>query len=48
MAYLHTPNGFGTSRLAARFDKGLDVANTARNWNTVRRLMDLLDGAAAE
>jgi uncharacterized protein (DUF1697 family) len=43
VAYLHTPCGFGASRLATRFDKGLGVANTARNWNTVRRLMDLLD-----
>jgi uncharacterized protein (DUF1697 family) len=46
VAYLHTPDGFGTSRLAARFDKGLGVANTARNWNTVRRLMELADAAA--
>ena len=45
-AYLHTPGGFGTSRLAERFDKGLGVPNSARNWNTVRRLMDLLDKAA--
>jgi uncharacterized protein (DUF1697 family) len=47
VAYLHTPNGFGTSRLGARFDKGLGVSNTARNWNTVQRLMELLDGAAS-
>lgn len=45
-AYLHTPRGFSASRLAERFDKGLGVPNTARNWNTVRRLMDLLDKAA--
>ena len=45
VAYLHTPEGFGTSPLATRFDKGIGVANTARNWNTVRRLMDLLDAA---
>lgn len=43
VAYLHVPGGFGQSRLAARFDKGLGVPNTARNWNTVLRLMDLLD-----
>jgi uncharacterized protein (DUF1697 family) len=48
VAYLHTPNGFGTSRLAARFDKGLGVPNTARNWNTVLRLMRLLDGIALD
>ena len=44
-AYLHTPNGFGTSRLAARFDKGLGVPNTARNWNTVQRLLALVEAA---
>ena len=53
VAYLHTPFGFGTSKLAERFDKGLGVPNTARNWNTVRKLRDLVaalayggDGAA--
>ena len=46
VAYLHTPGGFGTSRLAARFDKGLGVPNTARNWNTVLKLMDMVEAAA--
>lgn len=46
VAYLHTPHGFGTSKLAAKFDKGIGVANTARNWNTVLKLADL--AAAAE
>ena len=41
VAYLHTPNGFGTSKLAEKFDKGIGVANTARNWNTVLKLMEL-------
>ena len=41
VAYLHTPHGFGTSKLAARFDKGIGVANTARNWNTVLKLAEL-------
>ena len=35
VAYLHTPEGFGTSKLAEKFDKGIGVPNTARNWNTV-------------
>jgi uncharacterized protein (DUF1697 family) len=35
VAYLHTPDGFGTSKLAEKFDKGIGVPNTARNWNTV-------------
>lgn len=46
VAYLHTPHGFGTSKLAERFDKGIGVANTARNWNTVLKLAEL--AAAAE
>ena len=41
VAYLHTPDGFGTSKLAERFDKGIGVANTARNWNTVLKLAEL-------
>lgn len=45
VAYLHTPNGFGTSKLAERFDKGIGVANTARNWNTVLRLAELAEAA---
>lgn len=43
VAYLHTPSGFGTSKFAARFDKGIGVANTARNWNTVIALAKLAD-----
>lgn len=41
VAYLHTPDGFGRSQLAQKFDRGIGVANTARNWNTVRALADL-------
>jgi uncharacterized protein (DUF1697 family) len=41
VAYLYTPHGFGTSKLAAKFDKGIGVANTARNWNTVLKLAEL-------
>jgi len=43
VAYLHTPDGFGTSKLAAMFDKGIGVANTARNWNTVTKLMEMAE-----
>ena len=43
VAYLHTPGGFGTSKLAERFDKGIGVPNTARNWNTVLALKKLAD-----
>lgn len=36
--YLHTPAGFGDSKLAGRYEKLLGVAATARNWNTVMKL----------
>ncbi len=41
VAYLHTPHGFGTSKMAANFDKWIGVTNTARNWNTVLKLAEL-------
>ena len=41
VAYIHTPSGFGTSKLAAKFDKGLGVVNTARNWNSVLKLHEM-------
>jgi uncharacterized protein (DUF1697 family) len=40
-AYLHTPHGFGRSKMAERFDKLIGVGNTARNWNTVLKLQEL-------
>jgi uncharacterized protein (DUF1697 family) len=46
VAYLHTPHGFGRSKLAEKFDKWIGVSNTARNWNTVLKLAEL--GHAAE
>ncbi|MEO9615778.1 MAG: DUF1697 domain-containing protein [Nitratireductor sp.] len=46
VAYLHTPHGFGRSKLAEKFDKGIGVPNTARNWNTVVRLAELARAAA--
>jgi uncharacterized protein (DUF1697 family) len=39
--YLHTPDGFGRSKLAARAEKLLGVAATARNWRTVTTLLEL-------
>jgi uncharacterized protein (DUF1697 family) len=48
VAYLHKPLGFGRSKLAERFDKGIGVPNTARNWTTVGRLMAMLREAAAQ
>lgn len=43
VAYIHTPDGFGRSKLAERFDKAIGVENTARNWNSVLALADLAD-----
>jgi uncharacterized protein (DUF1697 family) len=48
VAYLHTPEGFGTSKLAEKFDKGIGVVNSARNWNTVLKLLELAKRAAGE
>jgi uncharacterized protein (DUF1697 family) len=43
--YLHTPDGFGRSELAARLTSARAPApGTARNWATVMKLMDMLDG----
>jgi len=41
--YLHTPDGFGTSKLAARAEKLLGVDATARNWRTVRKLWEMAE-----
>ena len=41
VCYLHTPYGFGTSKLAEKFDRGIGVVNTGRNWNTVLKLHEL-------
>lgn len=40
--YLHAPDGIGRSKLAARVEKALGVAATARNWRTVCKIMALL------
>ena len=39
--YLHTPEEFGNSKLAAQVEKILKVTATARNWSTVCALLDL-------
>jgi uncharacterized protein (DUF1697 family) len=46
VAYLHTPYGFGASRMRERFDQWIGVTYTARNWNTVLKLAEL--GRVAE
>jgi uncharacterized protein (DUF1697 family) len=43
--FVHYPGGSGRSKLdLAYFEKQLGVAGTARNWNTVTRLLSMLDG----
>jgi uncharacterized protein (DUF1697 family) len=43
--WLHTPNGFGTSKLAEKLSRVVRGAEmTARNLNTLRKLVELLDG----
>jgi uncharacterized protein (DUF1697 family) len=48
VAYLHTPVGFGTSKMAERFDRLIGVENTARNWNSVLKLEELAKKAALD
>ena len=41
--YLHLPNGMARTRLTnAYFDTKLKTVSTARNWNTVARLVELM------
>jgi uncharacterized protein (DUF1697 family) len=42
--YLHAPQGFGTSRLAAGAEKTLGTRGTARNWRTVTTLHAMARG----
>lgn len=42
--YLHTPDGFGRSELAAQLSRPIaQVSGTARNWATVMKLMGMLE-----
>ncbi len=45
--YLHAPDGIGRSKLAAKAEKLLGVAATARNWRTVSKLLDMAGQADA-
>jgi len=40
--YLYAPAGIGRSKLAARVERALGVPVTARNWNTVRKLIAMV------
>jgi uncharacterized protein (DUF1697 family) len=41
--YLHAPDGIARSKLAARAERHLGVAATARNLRTVSKLLDMLN-----
>ncbi|MFC7216614.1 DUF1697 domain-containing protein [Streptomyces polyrhachis] len=44
VVYVWCPNGLGTSKLAAKFaNRKLAITATARNWNTVLKLLELAD-----
>ena len=41
IAYFHTPDGFGRSKLAAKMEKALGSRATGRNLRTCRKIADL-------
>ena len=44
--FLHCPNGVARSKLTnSYFDSSLSTTSTARNWRTVRKLLDLATAA---
>ncbi|MEM7737163.1 MAG: DUF1697 domain-containing protein [Deinococcota bacterium] len=44
--YLYAPDGISRSKLAAKAEKLLGVAATARNWRTVCKLADLAEAVS--
>lgn len=42
--WLYAPDGFGRSKLAAKFERLIGVEATARNLNTMIKMVDMLDG----
>ena len=40
--YFHLPNGMGRAKLPAAVDRALKIPTTVRNWNTVTKLLALL------
>jgi uncharacterized protein (DUF1697 family) len=40
--YLYAPDGIGRSKLAAKVEQKLGVEVTARNWNTVNKLFEMV------
>lgn len=41
--YFHTPNGFGNSKLAGMIERKLKISMTARNWNTMQKLLEMAE-----
>jgi uncharacterized protein (DUF1697 family) len=46
--YLHAPDGIGRSKLAAKVEKALGVATTARNWRTVNKMLEMATAVFSE
>ena len=46
--YFYTPDGFGPSKLATKFERLAKVDATARNWSTVEALLALASSSAAD
>lgn len=47
VCYLYTPVSFGISKLGERYERLLGVSGTARNWNTVTKLLGMAKEADA-
>jgi uncharacterized protein (DUF1697 family) len=45
--YLHTPDGFGTSKFAAGMEKASGVPMTMRNWRTIESLSTMVAALTA-
>jgi len=41
VSYLHSPDGIGGSKLAARLERALGVAGTGRNWRSVCKILEM-------
>ncbi|MEZ4808260.1 MAG: DUF1697 domain-containing protein [Flavobacteriales bacterium] len=48
VCYIHTPHGFGRSKMAEKFDRWIGVENTGRNWNTVLKMQELARAIGTE
>jgi uncharacterized protein (DUF1697 family) len=46
--YVYYPNGMGRSKLSAVVDRALQKGGTARNWNTVTKLLEMAEKLEVE